>query len=299
MSSAALVGTDGSVDWCCLPRFDSPSVFAAILDQDIGGRFRIRPTGAYTSTLQAYVQDTNVLETAFSTPTGVVSITDFMPISDSDMDGKPDTNPTDPPELHRIVTCSAGSVEMRCDYEPRHDYARTVPTFRAVRGNGNGTAVEAHGGRQSMMLLADVPLQVSDDGVSGVFTLSQGETATFVMAYGSGRSASMERYRSQEKLRLTQRYWQELVAGMRYQGLWREQVVRSFLLLHLMMYRGHRRHRRCSDDELARDNWRVAKLGLSLLVAARHELYRRHPLPARRRVRGGPLHSMAAGAVSA
>ena len=72
MSSAALVGTDGSVDWCCLPRFDSPSVFAAILDQDIGGRFRIRPSGAYTSTLQAYVQDTNVLETAFSTPTGVV-----------------------------------------------------------------------------------------------------------------------------------------------------------------------------------------------------------------------------------
>ena len=238
MSSAALVGTDGSVDWCCLPRFDSPSVFAAILDQDIGGRFRIRPNGAHTSTLQAYVQDTNVLETAFSTPTGVVSITDFMPISDSDMDGKPDTNPTDPPELHRIVTCSAGSVEIRCDYEPRHDYARTVPTFRAVRGNGNGTAVEAHGGRQSMMMLADVPLQVSDNGVSGVFTLSQGETATFVMAYGSGRSANMERYRSQEKLRLTKRYWQELVAGMHYQGLWREQVVRSFLLLHLMMYRG-------------------------------------------------------------
>ena len=238
MSSAALVGTDGSVDWCCLPRFDSPSVFAAILDQDIGGRFRIRPSGAYTSTLQAYMQDTNVLETAFSTPTGVVSITDFMPISDSDMDGKPDTDPTDPPELHRIVTCSAGSVEIRCDYEPRHDYARTVPSFRVVRGNGNGTAVEAHGGRQSMMLLADVPVQVSDNGVSGVFTLSQGETATFVMAYGSGRSASMERYRSQEKLRLTQRYWQELVAGMHYQGLWREQVVRSFLLLHLMMYRG-------------------------------------------------------------
>ena len=238
MSSAALVGTDGSIDWCCLPRFDSPSVFAAILDQDIGGRFRIRPNGAYSSTHQTYVQDTNVLETAFSTPTGVLSITDFMPIRDSDMDGKPDTDPAEPPEIHRIVTCSAGSVEVRCDYEPRHDYARAVPSFRGVRSSGNGTAVEAQGGRQSMTLLADVPLQVSDDGVSGVFTLSQGETATFVMAYGNGRPASLERYRTQEKLRLTQRYWQELVAGMHYQGLWREQVVRSFLLLHLMMYRG-------------------------------------------------------------
>ncbi len=133
MSSAALVGTDGSVDWCCLPRFDSPSVFAAILDQDIGGRFRIRPSGAYTSVHQAYMHDTNVLETTFTTATGVVTLTDFMPIHDSDMDGRPDTNPEEPPELHRIVTCTAGSVEMRCDYEPRHDYARSMPEFRALR----------------------------------------------------------------------------------------------------------------------------------------------------------------------
>ena len=123
MSSAALVGADGSVDWCCLPRFDSPSVFASILDEDIGGRFRIRPSGAYTDGRQAYMQDTNILETTFTTPVGVVKITDFMPIQDNDKDGKPDTNPAEPPELHRIVTCTAGSMEMRCDYEPRHDYA--------------------------------------------------------------------------------------------------------------------------------------------------------------------------------
>ena len=238
MSSAALVGTDGSVDWCCLPRFDSPSVFAAILDQDIGGRFRIRPSGAYTGVHQAYMRDTNVLETTFTTATGVVTLTDFMPIHDSDMDGRPDTNPEEPPELHRIVTCTAGSMEMRCEYEPRHDYARSMPEFRALRGNGNGAAVEAHGGRQSLMLLASVPLPVHSGGVSGEVTLSQGESANFVMAYGRGRSGNLERYRSQEKLLQTQRYWQELVAGMNYEGLWREPVVRSFLLLHLMMYRG-------------------------------------------------------------
>ena len=238
MSSAALVGADGSVDWCCLPRFDSPSVFASILDEDIGGRFRIQPSGGYTGARQAYLPDTNILETTFTTPDGVVKITDFMPIQDNDKDGKPDTNPAVPPELHRIVTCTAGSVQMRCDYEPRHDYARAVPVFHQRRGNGGGTAVETEGGRQTIMLLSSVSLPVSADGVRGEFVLSQGESAIFVLAYGNGRPSSLERYRTQEKLQLTRRYWQDLVAGMNYGGLWREQVVRSFLVLHLMMYRG-------------------------------------------------------------
>ena len=238
MSSAALVGTDGSVDWCCLPRFDSPSVFASILDEDIGGRFRIQPSGAYTGARQAYLRDTNILQTTFATPRGVVKITDFMPIQDNDMDGKPDTNPAEPPELHRIVMCTSGSVEMRCDYEPRHDYARAVPVFSQLRSNGNGTVVETKGGRQNMMLLSSVSLPVSADSVKGEFALSQGESAIFVLAYGTGRSANLQRYRTQEKLQLTRRYWQDLVAGMNYGGLWREQVVRSFLVLHLMMYRG-------------------------------------------------------------
>ena len=238
MSSAALVGTDGSVDWCCLPRFDSPSVFASILDEDIGGRFRIQPSGGHAGAGQAYLRDTNILETTFTTPSGVVKITDFMPIQDNDRDGKPDTNPAVPPELHRIVTCTAGSVEMRCDYEPRHDYARAVPALRHLRSNGSGTAVETEGGGQTMMLLSSVSLPANADGVKGEFALSQGESVIFVLAYGGGRSASLERYRTQEKLQLTRRYWQDLVAGMHYGGLWREQVVRSFLLLHLMMYRG-------------------------------------------------------------
>jgi len=238
MSSAALVGTDGSIDWLCLPRFDSPSVFASILDKDVGGRFRIQPNGAYTSVHQAYMQDTNILETTFTTPKGVVKITDLMPIQDGDKDGKPDTNPAEPPELHRIVTCTAGSVEMRCDYQPRHDYARAVPEFRPIRRDGNGIAVETRGGRQTMMLLSSAPLSVSADAVKGEFTLSQGESAVFVLAYGGGRSSNLERYRTQEKLELTRRYWNDLVAGMHYGGLWREQVVRSFLVLHLMMYRG-------------------------------------------------------------
>ena len=238
MSSAALVGADGSVDWCCLPRFDSPSVFASILDEEIGGRFRIRPSGAYKGSRQAYLQDTNILETTFTTSSGVVKITDFMPIQDNDKDGKPDTNPAVPPELHRIVTCTDGSVEMRCDYEPRHDYARAAPAFSQRRSNGGGSAVETKGGGQTMMMLSGVSLRGSADGARGEFALSQGESAVFVMAYGDGRPPNLDRYRTREKLKLTRRYWQDLVAGMNYGGLWREQVVRSFLVLHLMMYRG-------------------------------------------------------------
>ena len=277
MSSAALVGMDGSVDWLCLPRFDSPSVFAAILDQDIGGRFRIRPSGVY-ATAQSYVQDTNILETTFATSTGVVSVMDFMPIQDNDRDGKPDRNPANPPELHRIVRCSSGSVDMRCDYEPRHDYARAVPTFRAARSNGSGSAVETQGGGQTMMLLSGVPLHESADGVSGTFTLSQGETATFVMAYGPDRPATMEHYRTREKLRADA----ALLAGPCRGDALRGAVARSggALLPRTAPddLSRHRRHRRSADHEPPGDDRRFAELGLPILLAARHQLLRRHPL---------------------
>ena len=237
MYSAALVGTDGSVDWCCLPRFDSASVFAAILDPEIGGHFRISPVWPCLETGQEYLPDTNILETTFKTGSGVVSITDFMPLIGDD-DNDPDTPPPDPPhEIHRIVTCLSGRVEMRCDFRPRHDYARAVPEFRPLSGNSEScTAVQARGGGQAMTLLAGVPLTVDGGGVSGAFTLAQGETATFVLAYGNGRPTSLERRRTSEKLAQTAGYWQGLVARMNYEGLWRDQVVRSFLVLHLMMY---------------------------------------------------------------
>ena len=236
MSTAALVGTDGSIDWLCLPRFDSPSVFAALLDQDIGGRFRIGPTSSHYESSQVYLQDTNVLETTFTTGSGVVSITDFMPIPDDDEDGSPDIEPINPPEIHRIVSCLSGRVEMRCDFHPRHDYARTMPEFRAVR-NGSCSAVKSVGGSQALTLAANVPFSHNKQGANFEFALTEGESATFVLAYGQGRPSSPEGFQTEKKLKQTEEYWKRLVAGMDYEGLWREQVVRSFLVLHLMMYR--------------------------------------------------------------
>ena len=231
MASAALVGTDGAVDWCCFPRFDSPSVFAAILDQEDGGRFRIGPVDPGFDTSQEYLPDTNILETTFTTAAGIVTITDFMPVSDHDDD--PATPFEASHEIHRIVTCISGSVEMRCDFNPIHDYARTVPVFRKLREG----AVEARGGRQTMTLVASIPLPFDDRGVGCNFTLREGQTATFVLVYGHGRPTSLERLHTPLKLSQTRHYWQGLVAGMNYEGLWRDAVVRSFLVLHLMMYR--------------------------------------------------------------
>ena len=148
MSSAALVGTDGSIDWCCFPRFDSPSVFAAILDQEIGGRFRISPVGRCLDTRQRYLHDTNILETTFTTSDGIVSVTDFMPIIEDD-DDNPETPPNADDEIHRIVTCLSGEVDMRCDFQPRHDYARALPGFRPMRGRSGNSAVQARGGGQT------------------------------------------------------------------------------------------------------------------------------------------------------
>ena len=236
MSTAALVGTDGSIDWCCLPRFDSPSVFGALLDQDIGGRFRISPAAPCVETAQEYLQDTNVLETAFRTETGVVSIIDFMPIPDDDEDGSPDIEPNRPPEIHRIVTCQSGRVDLRCEFQPRHDYARAVPKLRALR-NGSGGAVASTGGGQTLTFVSSTPLSQAGDGVESRFTLSEGQTATFILAYGPRRSSALESYRTAARLAQTKRYWQALVAEMNYDGLWRDSVVRSFLVLHLMMYR--------------------------------------------------------------
>ena len=111
------------------------------------------------------------------------------------------------------------------------------PTFRTMRGRSGGGAVEVRGGRQTQALLASIPLPFDERGVVCDFNLKQGQTETFVLAYGSGRPGSLSRMRTAEKLDYTRRYWQGLVARMNYEGLWRDSVVRSFLVLHLMMYR--------------------------------------------------------------
>lgn len=225
MNSAALVGTDGSIDWCCFPRFDSPSVFAAILDDEEGGCFRIAPSSPDVTSRQAYIPSTNILETQFTTPTGELSLVDFMPVA------APDSDTTGPHEIHRIVRCTDGSVEVRCTFSPRFDYARATTDLRPL-----GEGVVARGGRQVLSLCTQVPLRIAADTASAQFSLSEGEEAFFVLAYGHARPQRLHTYRTRRKFERTKAYWELMASSLTYDRHWRDEVIRSFLVLHLMLY---------------------------------------------------------------
>ena len=225
MSSAALVATDGTIDWLCMPRFDSPSVFAALLDSKSGGRFQIAPSGPASSS-QEYLPDTNILQTSFKTETGALTVTDFMPVRGGHL------SEDAPHELHRVVRCESGEVDTDCVFEPRLDYARGVTVLSPLR-----EGVQARGGRQTLSLLASVPLRIDGERATARFRLRQGESASFVLAYGHGRPVRVDTYRTGARLEDTRRFWQEIVAGIRYDGAWSGAVKRSLLVLHLMMYR--------------------------------------------------------------
>ena len=225
MNSCALVGTDGSIDWCCLPRFDSPSVFAAILDDERGGRFQISPASSDWSSEQHYIPDTNILETIFQTPTGRITLTDFMPLKGNGNVVR------SPHEVHRIVKCTQGNVDVRCYFQPRPDYARTMPKLLPSR---HGVAVI--GNRQAVKLACDVPLTVGESDAFSEFHLKEGDQATFVLAYGGSTAKHPTTYKSVEKLAQTRAHWEHLVSEITYDGLWRDEVVRSMLVLELMIY---------------------------------------------------------------
>ena len=225
MHSAALVGTDGSIDWCCFPRFDSPSVFAAILDEKKGGRFQIAPATPGSEVNQTYLPNTNILSTRFTTPTGELTLTDFMPVREFD------SSRADPHEVHRVARCTSGEVQVSCTFQPRLDYARATTTLASTNGG-----VIVRGNHQGLSLCSQVPLEIRGADASAQFNLRQGEEAVFVLAYGNRRPKRVESYHTHQEFEHTKAYWEAMAARIAYDGMWRDQVVRSFLVLHLMMY---------------------------------------------------------------
>src|SRR5437588_160853 len=226
MHSAALVGLDGSVDWLCLPRFDSPSVFGALLDADKGGRFRIAPAAAgELRHKQYYWPDTNVLVTRFLHPGGVAEVEDYMPVGPG---AGPDA------QLVRRVRVVRGRLPLEVECRPAFDYARAR----------HATEVSEHGARfdgpgLSLGLAASVPLRPDGDGAVSAFTLAEGESATFVLQTIApdarpGRCPGTEE--AEGWFRETVAYWQRWAARCTYQGRWREVVLRSALALKLLTY---------------------------------------------------------------
>jgi GH15 family glucan-1,4-alpha-glucosidase len=223
--TVALVGTDGSIDWCCLPRFDSPSTFAAILDDDIGGRFRIAPQGAFRSE-QIYAPNTNVLETTFETEEGTARVVDFMPCYLT-----PRGRLARIPEIHRIIDCTRGQVSLEAVFAPRLDYARGETSISASR---YGVVATKDGESLALSSTTSFDLR-GNEAVSG-FRLTRGQRAVFILRYGSARPQHPGRLGSAGKLERTAAYWQQKADSCVFAGPWRNAIVRSYLALHLLVY---------------------------------------------------------------
>jgi GH15 family glucan-1,4-alpha-glucosidase len=225
MRSAALVGLDGSIDWLCLPRFDSPSVFGAILDADKGGRFRITPATEGLRHKQYYWPDTNVLITRFLHPDGIGELEDYMPVGR----GAP---PDD--QLVRRARVVRGRLPFRVECRPAFDYGRAA---HEVSVNEHGARFDAPG--LSLALASSVPLRRESGAAVGELTLGEGQSAAFVLRTIDRDAASRccpGIDEAEDRFRETVEYWRRWVSRCTYRGRWRETVQRSALALKLLTY---------------------------------------------------------------
>ncbi len=231
LRSVALVGKNGSIDWCCLPRFDSPSIFAAILDDRIGGCWKLAPV-ADGDSKQMYLPDTNVLITRFFTDEGMAEVTDFMPI------GRDAGGPTEQSarQVVRMAKAVRGTVRFRMECSPAFDYARR-PHNIELSSDGRSAVFES----QLQQFVLKGPLRMNQDGPATVveFALNGGEEVTFGLRHRAGEadaSLSEEALDGTQLLNETVRFWRTWASHSRYHGRWRETVMRSALVLKLMTY---------------------------------------------------------------
>jgi GH15 family glucan-1,4-alpha-glucosidase len=230
--AAGLVSRDGSLDWLCFPRFDSPSIFGALLDAGSGGRFRIRPTGEF-QTVRRYLPDTNILENTFQTSHGKVALRDLMPVT-TEQEKRQKLMPEH--EVLRELEGVEGELEIEVLYEPRPDYGRTQP--RLQQRGPLGVRCEANGA--SLVLCSELPINVTNDGSAALghariragerkflsFTYTE-EAPSVLPLLGSAARTTAER---------TAQCWRDWASRCSYQGPYRDAVVRSALALKLMTY---------------------------------------------------------------
>ena len=229
MRTAALISSSGGIDWCCLPRFDGASVFAALLDPARGGTWRIHPEGAGWRSTQSYLDGTNVLETQFELANGsVVVIQDFMPV---DQAGRPSSQH---PEIHRHLRGIKGDSAMTMLFMPRFNYAS-----RATRLEVMQAGIFASDRTEQVLTMSSArPFDWSQDGGTATtrFTVREGESRWLVLRYDDDDIHPVDRYESARKLEATAAFWRMWTAAIRYDGPFRKQVERSALVLKLMTH---------------------------------------------------------------
>ena len=228
MQSIALVGINGSIDFLCYPEFDSPTVFAALLDDQRGGRFEIRPQIEDMRVRQLYLPDTNILLTRFLAEQGVAELTDYMPIQKDS--GQPN-------QIVRIVSVITGNVKFKMSCQPRFNYAASDHELQS--SDCCATFFPAHKDCPPMSLYSSVAIETRSQDISAEFSLQAGESATFVLGglRAEGEQPEMDLLR--QRFLETAQFWKTWVSKSNYKGHWREMVHRSALVLKLLISRKH------------------------------------------------------------
>jgi GH15 family glucan-1,4-alpha-glucosidase len=220
LHTAALVSTAGSIDWLCLPRFDSPAAFAALLHNQEAGHWTLAPPAASTCTTRRYAGNTLVLETDWVTAGGAVRVIDFMPPR------------AGTPHLIRIAVGLSGEVPMRSTLRLRFDYGRVVPWVRH-----HGTRADAIAGPDRVRLMSAVPLRGCDRDTVADFTVRQGHRVSFVMSWAPSHEPEMPHADAEQALSQTEEFWTEWSGRAAYQsGPHRGAVDRSLITLKALTY---------------------------------------------------------------
>jgi GH15 family glucan-1,4-alpha-glucosidase len=233
LQTAALVTTEGVINWFCCPRFDSPSIFASLLDADKGGHFQIAPERSDYVTRQLYLPDSAVLVTRFMTADGVGELVDFMPVQTG--------RPTDRHRIVRIMRVPRGTMEFTMTLQPRFDYARAKHKSELSEHGAMFTSEDMRltlhmsgGGSSSGKNGGGVHRQ--GNGVRASWTLHEGETAGVIIESMAGQPRRVQVAELDRLLNDTTKFWIDWVHRSSYTGRWRETVARSAITLKLMTY---------------------------------------------------------------
>jgi len=217
--SAALIGRDGSIDWLCLPRFDSGACFAALLGSKSNGRWLIAPQGGARHCSRRYRHDTLVLETELESDAGVIRVIDFMPPRQAE------------PDVIRIVEGVSGHVPVEMELIVRFDYGSIVPWVRKIDGHLGAIA-----GPDALAFWSDVPTYGKDLTTRSEFTVGPGEQVSFVLMWHPSNETAPQPLKPLDALEDTTKWWRDWVGTGSYDGRWRDEVVRSLITLKALTY---------------------------------------------------------------
>jgi GH15 family glucan-1,4-alpha-glucosidase len=233
--SLALITSDASVEWACFHRFDSRPVFARILDRAIGGWFRIAPSGEYTST-RRYLPGTNMLETRFETSTGVVTVTDCLPVGAHPLHPAATEHLVAKHLLLRVVRGVEGQVDLAVEFHPRFEYGLTTPFVEPL----DDDLVRATGSADALLLQSELgPLHCNDGGARADATVAAGDVRVVALTSDTPHHLKVERHDRAELLAAldaTERFWTQWSAGTVYDGPYADAVQRSALVLKGLQY---------------------------------------------------------------